>query len=275
MSQTAPSNRPESEETAGLHDRIRARLDRVTDPELDESILELGYIDAIELDEWTATLRFTLPTAWCSPAFAWMMAVDARDELESLPEIGEARIELRDHMHEREINEGVNGRLPFADAFPDADGEVRSVRATLDDKARLSRQYLAVERLLAAGLSPEQIVALTPADLRFDPDVDPRMDGARASIALGDGAFSVSVPARPLDRYLRKARDVGHATSDDDPLFLTPEGEPIEVEAFELVRRRGRLARTNVTGQGGVCDALNEQRRAKLDRDGPVIVEAD
>ncbi|SNR55999.1 iron-sulfur cluster assembly protein [Halorubrum vacuolatum] len=271
MSHTATPNRPGS---AGLHERIRARLDRVTDPELDESILELGYVDAIEINERTATLRFTLPTAWCSPAFAWMMAVDARDELESLPEIDQATIELRDHMHEQEINEGVNDRLPFADAFPDADGEVRSVRATLDDKARLSRQYVAVERLLAAGLSAEQITALTPADLRFDRDVDPRMEGARAAIAVGDGAFSVSVPARPLHRYLRKARDVGYAIEDDDPLFLTPEGEPIATEEFELVHRRGRLARTNVTGQGGVCEALNEQRREKLDRDGPVILEA-
>jgi hypothetical protein len=30
-----------------------------------------------------------------------------------------------------------------------------------------------------------------------------------------------------------------------------------------------------MTGQGGVCDALNESRRKKLNRDGPTVVDAD
>jgi metal-sulfur cluster biosynthetic enzyme len=49
---------------------VRDRLDRVTDPELDTSIVELDYVDAIELDDDGVTVRFTLPTAWCSPAVA-------------------------------------------------------------------------------------------------------------------------------------------------------------------------------------------------------------
>lgn len=252
---------------------VRARLDRVTDPELDESIVELDYIDRIDIDDATVTVHFTLPTAWCSPAFAWMMATDARDELESLPGVDTASIYLRDHMHETEINEGVNERRSFGESFPDADGGVASVRATLDDKARLSRQYTAVETLLDAGVSPEQICELTPADL--DIDDDPRTDDARAAVYLADESFAVSVAARPLDRYLRKAREVDLVGADDDPLFRTPEGGPIDPESFELVHRRGRLAQTNMTGQGGVCDALNESRRRKLNRDGQAIVDAD
>jgi metal-sulfur cluster biosynthetic enzyme len=259
--------------SATTPDAVRARLDRVTDPELDESIVDLDYVDRVDIGSETVTVHFTLPTAWCSPAFAWMMAVDARDELERIEGVERAAVYLRDHMHETEINEGVNARQTFEASFPDADGEVASVRATLDDKARLSRQYAAVEELLDAGVSPAQICDLTPADVEVDDD--PRADGARAAVHLADGAFAVSVDARPLDRYLAKARTVGLVSDDADPLFRTPEGDPITPDEFELVHRRGRLARTNMTGQGGVCEALNESRRRKLNRDGPGVVDAD
>jgi metal-sulfur cluster biosynthetic enzyme len=262
---------------------VRSRLMRVTDPELDESIVELDYVDEIDIGDDDVTLHFTLPTAWCSPAFAWMMATDARDEIESLPGVETARIHLHDHMHGTEINEGVNARQSFEESFPDADGEVRSVRATLDDKARVSRQYTAVEALLEAGLSPEQICALTPADVERD---TADADGAagesaderppdRLPVYLAGESFGVMVDARPLRRYLRKARTVGVVDAPDEPMFRTPEGDRIDPDDFEIVHRRGRLAQTNMTGQGGICEALNERRRKKLNRDGPPVVDAD
>ena len=258
-------------------DTVRARLDRVSDPELDESIVELGYVDHIEIsDEYgVVTLAFTLPTAWCSPAFAWMMSVDARDEIESIAGVNRAVIRLREHMHQHEINKGVNARQSFDASFPDADGEVASVRATLDDKARLSRQYEAVESLLEADITPAQICGLTPADIDIHTGDDRRSEDAFAAVYLESESFAVTVPARPLDRYLRKARTVEYITTENDTLFRTPEGEPVSVENFELVHRRGRLAQTNMTGQGGVCDALNESRRDKLNRDTPVAADAD
>ena len=113
---------------------VRDRLDRVEDPELARSIGELDYIDAIETDGDRVEVRFTLPTAWCSPAFAWMMATDARDEVEALDWVREARIELCDHMHGAEITTGVNARDTFGKTFPDADGGVAEVRAAIADK---------------------------------------------------------------------------------------------------------------------------------------------
>ncbi|WP_182013219.1 metal-sulfur cluster biosynthetic enzyme, partial [Haloquadratum walsbyi] len=186
-----------------------------------------------------------------------------------------AVIRLREHMHQDEINEGVNARQSFDASFPDADGEVASVRATLDDKARLSRQYEAVESLLEADITPAQICGLTPADIDIHTGDDRRSEDAFAAVYLESESFAVTVPARPLDRYLRKARTVEYITSENDTLFRTPEGEPVSVENFELVHRRGRLAQTNMTGQGGVCDALNESRRDKLNRDTPVAADAD
>ncbi|RZH68936.1 iron-sulfur cluster assembly protein [Natrinema altunense] len=238
---------------------VRDRLDRVTDPELDCSIVELEYVDGIEITGHRVAVDLTLPTAWCSPAFAWMMAVDARDEVESLPTVEESRLTLHDHMHETEITRGVNERLSFGETFPDADGDVAAVRAELDEKARVARQYDAVEALLDAGLDAEAIVDLSLRDLEMDDSTN------TVAVYVDDCSFAVTVPNDPIERYLHKARETALVSEPDDPLFRTPEGDPIEAESFVLVHRRGRLTQVNMSSQGGICDGLREARERRLE----------
>jgi metal-sulfur cluster biosynthetic enzyme len=235
---------------------VRERLDRVEDPELARSIVELDYIDAIEIDGACVEVRFTLPTAWCSPAFAWMMATDARDEVEGLDWVTKARIVLCDHMHSEEITSGVNARAGFGETFPDADGDVRAVRAAIADKARVSRQREAVQTLLDAGVAPEQVVSLERGDLT--------LAGAEAHVDVG--GLSIVVDAKPIADYLDRVTTSGHVTTVDDTLFLTPEGEPIQEDQLDIVQKRSRLASVNRGGQGAVCDALH---RARHGPDGP------
>ncbi|EMA50135.1 MULTISPECIES: iron-sulfur cluster assembly protein [Halococcus] len=231
---------------------VTERLDRVDDPELDESIVELDYIHDLAIDESSVTVELVLPTAWCSPAFAWMMATGARDEIEDLSGVEECTVRLEDHMHEDEINRGVNEGLAFEDAFPDAEDGIADVRRTLDEKARMGRQYRAVEALTDAGIDPEQVVELRRADVSLDDE--------QALVSLADGGLVVPVPAEPMAEYLRKATAVGLVTDSTDRLFATPDGETIPTAEFEPVQRRARLAKTNATGQGSVCSALNEAR---------------
>jgi hypothetical protein len=73
----------------------------------------------------------------------------------------------------------------------------------------------------------------------------------------------VTVDTDPIARYLEKARETGLLNDDHPELFRTPEGEPIEPAQFETVRHRTRLAGVNMSGQGSVCDALHESRRAE------------
>lgn len=233
---------------------VRERLDRVTDPELDESIIALEYVDRIDVDDYAVTVEFTLPTAWCSPAFAWMMATDARDEVEALPGVERATVRLRDHMHAEEITEGVNERRSFEATFPDADGGVAAVRRTLDQKARTARQYEAVEALREAGLSDRQIAALQFDDLHLD---DP------PAVFVRDGSIGVPVPTAALGSYLEKARETGIVDDEHPAVFRTPEGDPISADDFERVHHRSRLAGVNQGGQGTVCDALNAARRGR------------
>lgn len=246
-------------------DAVLAALDGVTDPELDRSIVELDYVDEVRIEEGEGGARvaveFTLPTAWCSPAFAWMMASDARDAGEAMPGVADCTVRLREHMHETEVNEGVNGGRSFAESFPDAEGGVAEVRATLDSKARVARQYDAVEALLDAGLRHEQVAELTREDF------EPLPTEGRMAVYVRDRSVAVEVSADPFVRYLRKADEVGlYDGENGDRLFRTPEGDPIPPERAELVHRRARLASVNMDGQGGVCDALHEARREELAR---------
>ena len=105
-------------------DDVRARLESVDDPELDESIVDLEYIHDLTIDGSKVSVTLVLPTAWCSPAFAWMMATGARDELEALSEVDTATITLEDHMHATEINRGVNERLDFEMVFEEAEDDI-------------------------------------------------------------------------------------------------------------------------------------------------------
>lgn len=239
---------------------VRERLDRVTDPELDESIVELDYVDRIEIDGGRVEVDVTLPTAWCSPAFAWMMLGDARDEVRDLPGVRGVELALLDHMHGEEITRGINEERSFGEVFPDADGGVAEVRATLDEKAVVSRQHEAVGACLAAGLDPEQIVGLRrrDVDLEFE----------ESAVAVAVDGLHVVVDGEPIRSYLAKARETGRVTDADDRLFYTPDGEPIPAERFDQVRKRTRLAGVNMGGQGALCDALNEARRTPPERDG-------
>jgi metal-sulfur cluster biosynthetic enzyme len=258
MGTTDSPDPADATETPVDPDAVRERLDRVHDPELDRSIVELQYIDDIDIDGGAVTVTFVLPTAWCSPAFAWMMATDARDEVGSLPGTESVTIELRDHMHETEINHGVNAGKSFGAVFPDADGGVAEVRATLDEKARFARQHKAVEACRDAGLTPGQIADLRRGDIELGED-----DACVVSV----NDINVVVAAEPMAEYLEKAAGSGNVTDTEDRLFLTPDGDPIPVDRFEMVQKRTRLAGVNMGSQGTVCEALNESRREKLNRD--------
>jgi len=231
---------------------VLERLDRVYDPELDRSVVELEYVTDLTIDAGRVSVTFVLPTAWCSPAFAWMMATGIRDEVGELSGVDDVAVELVDHMHAAEINRGVNEALAFEDAFYDADDDVADVRGILNEKVRMARQFQAFEALADAGLSPDQIVGLTPADLE--------RNGDRIVVYVRDGSVGITVPADPIATYLEKARSVGLAREPDEPVFANLDGEPIEPEAFESVRLDARVAWSNVSGQASICAHLHEAR---------------
>ena len=57
------------------------RLAQVLDPELDEPILDLGFVRSFELHSGHASVELRLPTSWCAVNFAYLMADDVRRAL--------------------------------------------------------------------------------------------------------------------------------------------------------------------------------------------------
>jgi uncharacterized protein len=68
---------------------FRERLARVLDPELDESILDLGFVRSVRLDSGRASVALRLPTSWCA--------------LLGLEGVREATVSLDDHCAAAEI----------------------------------------------------------------------------------------------------------------------------------------------------------------------------
>lgn len=231
-------------------------LDRVYDPELDRSLVELEYIDGIDIDGGDVTVTFVLPTAWCSPAFAWMMATGIRDEVGALAGVSSVTVNLPDHMHGDEITTGVNEGLPFEAVFEDAEDGVEDIRRKLDEKARFARQYRAIQVLQEAGLDAAQIATLVREDI--DLEFSPKL----AAVSVQNGALSVTVSREPLAEYLEKARQTGLVTEGSDRLFADRDGDSLtpEPESFESTLQDARLAASNIDGQATICASLLESR---------------
>ena len=51
-------------------EQVYAAIADVLDPELDEPLVKLGFIDQVQVTGPDVTVVFKLPTYWCAPNFA-------------------------------------------------------------------------------------------------------------------------------------------------------------------------------------------------------------
>jgi metal-sulfur cluster biosynthetic enzyme len=211
---------------------VIAALRTVRDPELDEDLVELRFVAGIEVgDDGAVEVRLRLPTYWCAPNFAFLMAADARAAVAAMPGASAVRVVLEDHFASTQIEGALSRGRAFDDAFEgDADGSgLAELRALFDRKTFLARQQRLCEALLAEGRSPEQLASLTLADL-------PRSEEAL--------------------RYLARRADLGLDGSADAPLVVTPQGEPVDVQRMAHMLRIGRSVRVSLDGNAGLCRGL-------------------
>ncbi|MGY1682359.1 iron-sulfur cluster assembly protein, partial [Geodermatophilus sp. SYSU D01176] len=68
-----------------LHTEVRTALGTVVDPELDEPITDLGFVRSVAVEGATVRVHLRLPTSFCAPNFAYLMASDAQDAVAALP----------------------------------------------------------------------------------------------------------------------------------------------------------------------------------------------
>lgn len=243
---------------------VWARLDLVMDPELDEPVTDMGFIEAVSVagpttghNISTVEVSFRLPTYWCSPNFAFLMAEDIKRQVEMLPWVGQAVVLLQDHMAAEEMNAVVNAGGAFSDVFADLmPGEnLDALREKFDQKAFQRRQEVVLKALTARGFSPQDIASLTLGDfavIRFEDPEEDRQRGRYAELLLAKRLAS-----RP-----------------GDPALPTYQGQPI---GDDLKTYMGllRSVRINMEFSGSLCRGLKRSRyqEADLSGDVPILVD--
>ena len=235
------------------HDRktneVWGRLALVTDPELDESITELGFVETVTVDDdGGVDIVFRLPTYWCSANFAFLMADDMRRAVAALPWVREARPQLRDHMVADEINRGVLEGKPFGDALKDfaAGGSLDEVREKFRRKAFERRQEVMILALRGAGYEDPAICRM---DLRTYDQVD----------------FGSEEVARQKPRYRELLVERRLACLPGDRAFVTYDGMPVKRHELASYLQRLRGVRINMEFNSSLCRGLLAARYRELD----------
>lgn len=238
---------------------IWARLSEVTDPELDEPVTELGFVERVAVDEAGGVeVDFRLPTYWCAANFAFLMVDDIRIAVEGAPWVQSVRPRLQDHMYADEVNRGVGDAQSFKQAFGDlaADETLDAVRQKFRIKAFQRRQESVLRALRRQGFDD---AALVEMEL-----------GMLERLSIEDEEAAGQKP-----RYLRILREFGLVTKPGDPAFVTPEGTPIAVAGFEKYMQALRGVRINMEFNGALCRGLLSTRykEAKLDNGEPTLID--
>ncbi|WP_038037417.1 iron-sulfur cluster assembly protein [Thermorudis peleae] len=233
--------------------QIWQELDQVLDPELDQSITRLGFVTEATVQGSTVLVRLRLPTYWCSPNFAYLMADDARRRLERLPGVERVLVTLEDHFAAEAITHGVNARCAFSTIFPgEATDDLEDLRRFFLRKGFLSRQLVMVQALRHAGLSDAALCALRLRDLRH----------AAGQYWVDDQGEQRWVrPARAVERYLTRRREV---IGDDGPeawLLVDLDGRPLCPDRLSDYLRQIRATVVNLRASAALCEALLASRQ--------------
>jgi metal-sulfur cluster biosynthetic enzyme len=233
---------------------ILERLNHVLDPELDEPVLQLGFIESLHVQEGHATVAIHMPTSWCAANFAYMMAEDIRRALLAVESIHAVTIRLGDHFAAPTIETGVNAGTPFAEAFAaEGGGNLATLRETFLRKGFTSRQERLLRGLKDAGLTAADICALRIGDLSFGGDVCLVRCAGRKPVEVG--------PADTARRYLQRRGELGLDGSPMGPLITDLQDQPLTVERLEEHWTRARTVRLSFEANGALCRAVLAARQ--------------
>ncbi len=211
-------------------------LSAVYDPELDEPITSLRFVSScVATADGDVEVLLRLPTPQCAPNFAFLMAADARRVVRELPGVRSVAVKLEDHYTGDEINSALEGGQGFTGAFPGEtdDDDLEALRTLFLRKALIARQARLCEAMRQAGASFEQVVGASVTDL---PD---------------------SAEAR---RCLELRTQLGIGSDPESPAFVLANGDPLVADQLTRWLRMGRLVRTSLEANGGICRSLLEFR---------------
>jgi metal-sulfur cluster biosynthetic enzyme len=227
---------PARDASTARADAVRGALATVLDPELDEPITDLGFVRSVVTSGDAVTVRLRLPTSFCSPNFAYLMASDAKDALAALPWTGDVVVELDDHHDSDLINAGLAADAGYRGTFGhEADKDLEELRETFRRKAHTA----AAERCLTALL---------------------RADASLPEQRVGQVRLRDLPPGAHTDALLRRRRALGLP---DDPgalVLVDHTGAGYPPEQVPMALRRARSTRISIDGNAHFCRGLLRTR---------------
>ena len=233
---------------------ILERLDTVLDPELDESVLKLGFVEAIDAEDGRLTIQLRLPTYWCAPNFSYLMASDVRRELLGVVGVREVTVRLGDHFAAEVIEASVNSGKSFVEAFPnEASDNLGQLRDLFLRKGYFKRQYELLRQLRNAGLSLEAIAALRIEDLRLDDETCWVQSPGVETTFVG--------PAEVAVKYLARRADLDLNCSTKTALITDLSGNPVLANKLEEHLIHARTVRLALEANQSFCTALLQMRK--------------
>jgi metal-sulfur cluster biosynthetic enzyme len=216
-----------------METEVLLALNAVIDPELDEPITDLGFVRSVEVTEnGDVTVHLRLPTSFCAPNFAYLMASDAKDVLVRLDWTRDVTVELDDHHDSDIINAGLAADAGYRGTFKhEADEDLDELRLTFQRKAHTA----AMERCLT-GL------------LRADP--------ARALTELGEVRLRDLPYDATAQALLRRRVAIGLSVDGDAVVMVDHHGHGYAPDDVPIMLRRARSTRISIDGNAHFCRGL-------------------
>jgi metal-sulfur cluster biosynthetic enzyme len=210
---------------------VTAALATVIDPELDQPITDLGFVRSVRIDDTGVTVHLRLPTSFCAPNFAYLMASDAVDALRRVPGVGRVTVLLDDHHDSDKINAGLAANAGYVGTFgPEAEQDLDELRQTFQRKAHTAAMERCVMALLrATGRTVDEVHGLTLGEL----------------------------PGGPTkEALLRRRTDIGLGIGPDDLVLVGEDGVPVPPDAVPMRLRFAKAVRISVEGNAHFCRGL-------------------
>jgi metal-sulfur cluster biosynthetic enzyme len=222
-----------------LRDAVLRALDAVIDPELDEPITDLGFVHTVDVTlDGDIEVHLRLPTSFCAPNLAYLMASDSKDVLVELDWTRNVIVELDDHHDSDIINTGLAADAGYRGTFRhEAQDDLDELRVTFQRKAHTAAMERSLTALLRA--EPQRPVA----DL-----------GAVRIQELPDDDTTASL--------LRRRSGIGLTTAPTDLVMVDHEGNGYAAEDVPLMLRRARSTRISIDGNAHFCRGLLRTRYA-------------
>lgn len=209
---------------------VLAALSTVIDPELDEPITDLGFVRSVTVDDTGVEVHLRLPTAFCAPNFAYLMASDAVDALRRVSDVGEVRVLLDDHHDSAKINAGLAADAGYLGTFGgEAHDSLDELRLTFLRKAHTAAMERCLTALIRNGHDESRLHHLTLRDLPDGP----------AKSAL-----------------LRRRLRLGLSLCRNSRVLVGEDGSQLTADAVPMRLRFARSVRISMEGNGHFCRGL-------------------